>query len=220
MSHTAPRTAACAIAALLAAALLAAATALAGEEPLPAFGDTWHPLTGTSLRVSAFNDSRFVCDFERGADSSSGPEVKALAAEGTFGAGPFGRAMKVERLAYPGAALIDVEQTYFGFWLRLEFDPATDAQRRVIMQMGDGARRSLVMRTDGKGRLVLLLSDDDYASACRTDISRWQPREWHHVAGWFHRKGHRLWLMVDGYGADSTVMYHNDGLIADDLGTL
>ena len=201
--------------------LLLSTWAAAGEpRPLPTFGDTLHPLAGTSLNVSACTESRFVCDFEAGAASSSGPDVQPLVAKGRPIDGLVGKAFAVESLAYPGAALINPESTYFGFWLRLDFDPATDTERRVLMQMGDGEHRSLVMRTNGAGKLMLILSDDDYASACRADISTWERGEWHHVAGWFHRAGHRLWLMIDGYGVDSTIMYHNDGLMPGDLGPL
>lgn len=206
-------------------ALMAApvgALALGAEEvPLPAFGETWHPLAGTSLHLAADLNSRFVCDFEEGASSSSGPEVQPVVAEGVqLVDGPFGKAVKVTRLAYPGAALIDVENTYFGFWVRPDFDPATDPGQRLLLQMGDGGQRSLLLSTNGAGMLVLTLSDDDYATACRTDISWWKRGEWHHVGGWFNRKARRLWLLADGYGVDSSVMYHNDGLTPDDLGTL
>ena len=194
------------------------------EEPLPDFNGTWHSLAGKSLHVYADTEALFVCDFEQGVSSSSGPAVEPEVQEGVkFVKGPFGKAVKATRLAYPGKALLDPEEMYFGFWIRLDFDPATDTKNRVIMQMGDGTRNSLVMRTDGAGMLMLILSDDDYASACRKDISRWKQGEWHHVAGWYRtpgKGGGRMWLLTDGYGADSTTMYHNDGLTAEDLTTL
>jgi len=212
---------ACVLALIIVAAILAVPHVLAGEPKLPLLKETWHPLAGESLHVFAGEEMLFVADFEKGAGSSSGPQVKSLVAKGIFGKGPFGRAMRVDRLAYPGKDIFTaLDSVYFAFWLRLDFDPATDTQKRVIMQMGDGERNSTVMRTNGAGKLMLVLSDDDYSSAVRTDISKWKKGEWHHVGGWFHKKGHRLWLMVDGYGADSTIMYHNDGLTEEDLGDL
>jgi len=205
---------------MLALTLGVSLQATGAQEPPLSSADTWHPLAGKSLHVYEHKDSLFVCDFENGPASTSGPQVGPLVAEGQYIPGPFGRAMKATRLTYPGKDLLALDGVYFGFWLRPDFDPATDTAQRVIMQMGDGKQRSLVMRTNGAGKLMLTLSDDDYTSAVRTDISKWKRGEWHHVGGWFHQPGHRMWLMIDGYGVDSTVMYHNDGLREEDLGDL
>jgi len=202
---------------------MAGAPASPADQPevLPHAWDSWHPLAGMSLGVTADTMTLFVADFEKGLSSSGGTKVEPLESAGVeFIQGLVGKAVRARRLTYPGAQLINPERTYFGLWIRPDFDPNTDRNKRTILQMGDGRKNSLVMRTNGAGMLMLIMSDDDYSSACRKDISSWRRGEWHHVGGWFNKKAHELWLFADGYAADSTVMYHNDGLRPEDLTTL